>query len=472
MTAANRDVPWEEIDEARIVHPYTALRPGARTKPTIIEKAQGIYVTFTNGKTYIDAMSSMNCVNAGYGRKEIADAICRQAHDVAYYHSFLGVSNKPEIRLADRLLNGLLPSNMSKIMFASSGSEAVDAALKFIWLYNCVQGRPEKRKIVSREHAYHGVTLGAASLAGTEAMQKGFHLPLPGFLRTENPHHYRNARPGESEEAYARRCAKMLEDLILAEGPETVAAFVCEPALGAGCAVMPPKGYFAEIKKVLDKYDVLFFDDECITGFGRTGRWFACETFGFASDIVTISKGITSAYIPLSATVLSDKMARVLEEHIPSEDYPIFASGSTASGHPIACAAANANLDLFEREDLVGNSARVGAYFKRRLKELIGGHPLIGEIRGEGLMVGLELVADRETKQDLDPAWDCAHRLVELCRERGLICRAFFGTGSMSFGPPLILTEEQADTIAGIVKLALDALTDELVKSGRWRPRS
>lgn len=471
MTIATKNASLEEIDQARIIHPYTTFRSGARMPTTIIKSAKGIYVTFTNGKTYIDGMSSMNCVNVGYGRTEIADAICKQARDVAYYHSFIGVTNEPEIRLADRLLGGILPSNMSKIMFASSGSEAVDAALKFIWLYNHVRGKPEKRKIISREKAYHGVTIGAGSLAGYETMRKGFNLPLPGFLRTENPHYYRNARQGESEEDYSRRCAAMLEELILAEGPGTVAAFVCEPALGAGCAEMPPKGYFAEIRKVLKKHDVLFFNDECITGFGRTGNWFACQTFGFDADIMTVSKGITSAYVPLSATIISEPVWRVLEAEIPSEEFPLFASGSTASGHPIACAAANANIDIMEREDLIGNSARVGAFFKRRLGELIGDHPLIGEIRGEGLMVGIELVADRETKEDLDPAWDCSHRLVALCLEEGLIARSFFGTRSMSFGPPLILTEEQAEEVARKVERALGRLTRELVSSGRWKPR-
>jgi len=472
VSSDRRNATLEDLDRARIIHPYVSFGAQTRTPTTIIEKADGIDVTFTNGNTYIDCMSSMNCVNVGYGRKEIAEAICRQAHDVAYYHSFIGVSNEPQIRLADRLLSGLLPSHMSKILFASSGSEAVDAALKFIWLYNWLRGKPEKRKIISRDQAYHGVTLGAASLAGYEAMQKGFHLPLPGFLRTENPHFYRNAQPGESEEDYSRRCARLLDELILAEGPETIAAFVCEPALGAGCAVMPPKGYFAEIQKVLKRHDVLFFDDECITGFGRTGRWFACETFGITPDIMTLSKGITSAYVPLSATVISETIWDVLDAGIPSEEFPLFASGSTASGHPIACAAANANIDIMEREDLIGNSRRVGAFFKNRLRELIGEHPLIGEIRGEGLMIGLELVADREMKLELDPAWDCSHRLVELCRQRGLITRSFFGTTSMSFGPPLILTEAQAEDIVRRVKGALDQLTAELVSSGRWAPRS
>ena len=471
MSETARNLSLEEMDRNSVIHPYTTLGDAERAPPTIIKSGKGIYVTFANGETLIDAMSSMNCVNVGYGRSEIADAISKQAHELAYYHSFLGVTNEPEIRLADRLLNGLLPENMSKIMFASSGSEVVDAALKFIWMYNYLRGKPEKTKIISREDSYHGVTLGAGSLAGNDVMCKGFNLPLPGFFRTEGPHHYRKARPGESERDYSKRCARMLEELILAEGPETVAAFVCEPALGAGCAVMPPEGYFDEIVKVLRKHDVLFFDDECITGFGRTGNWFASETFGFEPDIMTLSKGITSAYIPLSATVISEKIWRVLKDGIPSEEVPLFASGSTASGHPIACAAANANIDVMENEDLIGNSARVGAHFKKRLEELIGDHPLIGEIRGEGLMIGLELVADRETKEELDPEWDCAHRLVALCREDKLITRAFFGTSSMSFGPPLVMTEEEADDVTARVARALGRLTDELISTGRWKPR-
>lgn len=472
MTQSERNVSLEEMDMDSVIHPYTSLGPG-RAPPTIIKSGKGIYVTFTNGRTYIDGMSSMNCVNIGYGNQRVADAIAKQARDVAYYHSFLGVANEPEIRLADRLLNKLLPKQMRRVMFMSSGSEAVDAAVKFIWMYNYLRGKPEKTKIISRKNSYHGVTLCAASLSGSEAMHKGFNLPLPGFLYTESAHYFANAEPGESERDYSMRLARSLDEQIEAEGPETVAAFACEPALGAGCAVMPPEGYFEEVVKVLRKHDVLFFDDECITGFGRTGNWFACETFGFTPepDIMTVSKGITSAYIPLSAVAISEKMWRVLSDGIPSKDVPLLATGSTSSGHPVACAAANANIDVMEDDDLIGNSARVGAFFKQRLMERIGDHPLIGEIRGEGLMVGLDLVADRDTKKRLDPAWNCAGRLVDLCREQeNLIVRAFFGTSQMSFGPPLILTEEEADDIAARVERALGSLTEELVASERWQP--
>lgn len=467
---SERNISLEQIDRETMIHPYTVLGEG-RGEPTVVTGGKGIEVSFSNGATYIDAMSSMNCVNIGYGNQRVAEAIAKQARELAYYHSFLGVTNEPAVRLADRLLNELLPEQMSRIMFYSSGSEAVDAALKCIWMYNYLRGKPEKTKIISRKGSYHGVTLGAASVSGSASMRKGFNLPLPGFLLTENFHYFRDAEPGESERDYSRRLARILDEQIVAEGPETVAAFVAEPALGAGCAVMPPEGYYEEVIKVLRKHEVLFFDDECITGFGRTGKWFACTTFGFDAepDIMTLSKGITSAYIPLSAVAISEKIWRVLRDGIPSEAVPLYATGSTASGHPIACAAANENIDVMIDEDLMENSRTVGAFLKQRLAERIGDHPLIGEIRGEGLMVGLDLVADKATKAILNPAWDCAHRLVELCREReNLIVRAFFGTSSLSFGPPIILTETQADDIAGRVERALASLSDELRADGRW----
>jgi L-2,4-diaminobutyrate transaminase len=460
-----------QADLDSIIHPFTGLGEG-RTAPTIVKSAKGIYVTFTDGRTCIDAMSAMNCVNIGYGNQRVAEAIAAQARDLAYYHSFLGVSNEPSIRLADRLLNGLLPKQMSRVMFLCSGSEAVDAAIKIIWMYNYLRGKPKKTKIISRKNSYHGVTLCGASISGNEDMHKGFNLPLPGFLHTDHAHYFDNALPGESERDYSRRLAENLNKQIEAEGPDTIAAFVCEPALGAGCAVMPPKGYFEEVIKVLRRHDILFYNDECITGFGRTGNWFACETFGFSDepDIMTVSKGITSAYIPLSAVAISEKVWKVLRDGVPSNDVPILNTGPTSSGHPVACAASNANIDVMEEEGLIENSKKVGAFFKERLIELIGDHPLIGEIRGEGLMLGLDLVANRETKERFNPEWNCASRLVATClHQENLIVRAFFGAHSMSFGPPLILTADEANEIAVRVKRALDTMTEELIREGRWQ---
>ncbi|MEE9299977.1 MAG: aminotransferase [Alphaproteobacteria bacterium] len=469
---AIRNVTLEQIDADTTIHPYTELGTHAEKGPMIIESGKGIYITDNKGNSYIDAMASLFCVNIGYGRSEVADAIARQAHKLAYHHNFASNSNEQEIKLADRLVNKLLPKNINKIMFASSGSEANDANLKFIWMYNYLRGKPNKTKIISRDMGYHGVTVAATSMCGIPLMHTGFNLPLPGFLHTEKPHYYWNGQPGESERDYAKRCAKMLEDLILQEGPDTVAAFVAEPVMGAGACITPPEGYFEEMQKVMKKYDVLFIADEVITGFGRLGEWFAADFYGFEPDLMTISKGITSAYQPLSAACVSEEIWEVLRDGIPSDDIPMFMTGATASGHPVACAAANANLDIFENEDLVGNAKRVGKYFKDQIHERFEAHPLMGDIRGEGLMLAIELVADKETKEVLNLEWDCSHRLFDLCLEEKLITRGFFGQNATSFSPPLCITKEEVDEVLDRFGRALDKLTNELISDGRWKPKN
>jgi L-2,4-diaminobutyrate transaminase len=356
---------------------------------------------------------------------------------------------------------------MSKVMFASSGSEANDANVKFAWMYQRLRGKPEKRKIIARDMGYHGVTAVGASLSGLPLMHEPFGLPLPGFLHTDKGHYYWEGEPGESERDFSKRMAAKLDAMIVAEGPETVCAFISEPLMGAAACVAPAEGYFEEIQKVLKKHDVLFIADEVITGFGRLGTWFACDKYDLKPDLITLSKGITSAYVPLSASVISEEMWQVFTD---DPDNTLFTHGHTASGHPIACAAANANLDLMEGEDLVGNAARVGDYFKQQLHERLADHPLMGEIRGDGLMLAVELVADKEAKQELDIEWDCSHRLLDLCLEENLISRGYFGHNSSSFAPPLTITTEEVDEVITRFTRALDKLADELVRDGRWKP--
>ncbi|MBT4427565.1 MAG: aminotransferase class III-fold pyridoxal phosphate-dependent enzyme [Rhodospirillaceae bacterium] len=465
MDAAS-NINLEQMDVDATIHAFTSLPEHAETGPHIMTSADGIYLTDSKGDTYIDSMAALFCVNAGYGRSEIADAISEQAHKFAYFHTFAGNAHEQQIKLGDRLLN-ILPRHMSKVLFASSGSEANDANVKLAWMYQHIRGKPNKRKIIARDMGYHGVTTVAASMSGLPLMHQPFGLPLPGFLHTDKGHYYWEGRPGESERDFSKRMAANLDALIEAEGPDTVCAFISEPVMGAAACVAPAEGYFEEIQKVLKKHDVLFIADEVITGFGRLGTWFACEKYDLKPDMMTLSKGITSAYVPLSASVISDKM---WQGFVDDPENLVFTHGHTASGHPIACAAANANLDLMEGEGLIENAARVGAYFKEQLIDRLADHPLMGEIRGDGLLLATELVANKQTKQELDIEWDCSHRLFDLCLEEKLISRGFFGHNSSSFSPPLCVTNDEIDEIITRFSRGLDKLTDELVRDGRWKP--
>jgi L-2,4-diaminobutyrate transaminase len=356
---------------------------------------------------------------------------------------------------------------MSKVFFGNSGSDANDTNVKLVWYYNNLRGKPQKKKIISRKRAYHGVTVAAASLTGLPMVHAAFDLPLKGVLHTETPHYYWNAEPGQSEEEFSKSLAEKLEQLILAEGPETVAAFIAEPVMGAGGVVTPPKGYFREVQKVLKKYDVLMIADEVITGFGRTGNWFGCQTYDIEPDIVTIAKGLTSGYVPLAGSMIGPKIWDVLVSGTP--ELGAFAHGYTYSAHPVAAAAAMANLDIFEREDLVGKSAKTGAYFQKRMREKVGNHPLVGEVRGVALMCGVELVASKAKKEPFPLTLKIGPRLNNLCIEEGLITRALMGCNAMAFSPPLVITESECDEIVARFSRALDRLTDALVKEGVWK---
>jgi len=463
---ATANINLEQMDVDATIHAFTSLTEHAEIGPQIMTKGDGIYLSDNKGNTYIDAMAALFCVNVGYGRNEIADAISKQAHDFAYFHTFGGNAHEQQIKLGERLLK-ILPDHMSKVLFASSGSEANDANVKLAWMYQHLRGKPEKRKIISRHSGYHGVTSACASMSGLPLMHIPFGLPLDGFLHTDKAHYYWEGRPGESERDFSRRMAANLDEMIKAEGPETVCAFISEPVMGAAACIAPAEGYFDEIQKVLKKHDVLFIADEVITAFGRLGEWFAAQKYDLTPDLMTLSKGITSAYVPLSASVISEEIWQVFAS---DPDGTLFTHGHTASGHPIACAAANANLDLMEGEDLIGNSARVGEYFKGQLHERVGDHPLMGEIRGDGLMLAIELVANKETKEALNIEWDCSHRLFDLCYEEKLISRGYFGHNSSSFAPPLSVTTDQVDEIITRFSRGLDKLTDELVRDGRWKP--
>ncbi len=457
----------EEMDKQSFLHPYTPLKDHLESGPTIVAAANGVKITDTQGKEYIDSMAGLWCVNIGWGREEVVAAIAEQASKLAYYHSFASMANEASIRLADRLLR-LLPDNMSKVFFGNSGSDANDTNVKLVWYYNNLRGKTEKKKIISRIRGYHGVTVAAASLTGIPMVHKAFDVPLPRMLHTVNQHYYANAEPGMSERDYSKWCAAQLEEMIVAEGPDTVGAFIAEPVMGAGGVVPPPEGYFQEIQAVLRKYDVLMIADEVITGFGRTGKWFASETYDIEPDIMTLAKGLTSGYIPMSASVISEDIWQVLMNGTP--EMGAFAHGYTYSAHPVAAAAAMANLDIMEREDLPANSARIGAYFQNKLKQEVADHPLVGDVRGIALVAGVELTADKPGKSGFDPSLKVAPTLAKYCVEEGLISRALMQMDALSFSPPLMINEGEVDEVVGRFQRALNRVTDELVKAGSWKP--
>ena len=456
-----RNLSLEEMDRQSLLHPYTSLADHLREGPLVVAGAKGAHVEDIHGKRYIDAMGGLWCVNIGYGREEMAEAIAEQARKLAYYHLFFSMSQEPAIRLADRVLD-LMPDHMSKVFFCNSGSEANDTQVKIAWYYNHLRGKPRKRKIISRRRGYHGVTVAAASMTGLPHLHRSFNLPLADFVHTGAPHHYWEAEPGMSEREFSRRLAADLEALIEKEGPETCAAFIAEPVMGAGGAVPPPEGYFDEIQPVLARHDILFIVDEVICGFGRLGRWFGCERFGLEPDMVSIAKGLTSAYVPMSAAVVSEKVWRVLRDGSP-ETGP-FAHGYTYGGHPVAAAAGLKTIEIMQREGLVEHAARMETCFQRRLREAFSDHPLVGEVRGLGLMAGIELVADKERKVAFDADRNIAGRLANRLLDAGMICRGMINT--VCFSPPLIISEDDVEEMVDKFGRGLSAFADELAREG------
>jgi L-2,4-diaminobutyrate transaminase len=446
----------EALDRRYVFHPFTQLDQHATSTAPVIVEGDGVTLRSADGRTYLDAMAGLWCVNVGYGRREIGEALLAESERLGYYHAFSSMATDLPAELAERVL-AMYPVPMARIFFGNSGSDANDTQAKLVWYYNNVLGRPEKKKIVARDRGYHGVTVLSASLTGLPGLHAGFDLPLPMIRHVSAPHRLWGALKGESDEDFVGRLADELEQLILAEGPETVAAFVAEPIQGAGGVLVPPETYWDRIQAVLRAYDVLLVADEVITGFGRLGTWFGAEVFGLEPDLVTVAKGITSGYVPLSGCLVSDKVWNVLVEG--SASLGPFGHGYTYSAHPLAAAAALANLDVLEREGLVARAAERGAYMQRRLRETFAEHPLVAEVRGLGLIAGVELgLADRPFEPALKVGW----RVYNRCLEHGLITRALPASDTIAFSPPFVVTEPELDQMIAIAAQALDEVANEL----------
>jgi L-2,4-diaminobutyrate transaminase len=449
----------QEADRDSHLHPFTSAAEHAGVLPRLMVGGDGIHVRDDTGREYLDAMSGLWCVNVGYARHEIADAAADQARRLPYYHTFAGMANEPAASLADRLIS-LAPRGMSKVFFGSSGSDTNDTQVKIVWYYHNVRGQPDKKKIIARQGAYHGSTLAGASMSGLPHMHRSFDLPLDRFIHVDSPHYWRHAPEGLTELEYSDLLAANLEECIVRNGPETVAAFIAEPLQGAAGVIPPPEGYFEAVVPILRKYDVLFIVDEVICGFGRLGKWWGSDVYGLEPDLMSTAKGLTSGYVPMSACLISDGVWDVLREG--SSQYGPFAHGYTYSGHPVGAAAALANLDIIEGEGLVANAAEVGDYLQGSLRDAFAHHPLVGEVRGVGLIAGIELVEDKPTKKAHDPSLGVARRLHELLMEEGLICRPLFN--ALAFSPPLILSTTDVDSIVEMFSSGLNKLTEDLQK--------
>lgn len=437
-------------DVANVLHPYTDLRQHAKDGPMVVSEGRGILVYDETGKAYIEAMSGLWCTALGYGEERLVEAATRQMRKLPFAHLFANRTHEPAAELAERLI-AMMPVPMSKVFFNNSGSEANDTAVKLVWYYNNALGRHRKKKIIARQRGYHGVTVATASLTGLPGNHRDFDLPIANIRHADCPYPYRGMRPGETEEQYATRLADNLDQQIQREDPETVAAFIAEPLMGAGGVILPPATYFEKVQAVLKRHDVLLIADEVICGFGRTGSMFGSETFGLTPDIMTVAKALSSAYLPISATIISGPIYEVLVEQ--SAKLGSFAHGFTYSGHPVCCAVALEALKIYEERDILSQVRTMAPCFQAGLRALAD-HPLVGDVRGIGLIAGIELVRDKTLKTPFDPPGSMGTRVSNRALEHGLILRAMGDT--LALCPPLIIDSDGVDEVLRRLALALD----------------
>lgn len=433
-------------DRENFFHPSTHLAEFVRgnVAQRIIKTAEGCHITDRDGTRLLDAFAGLYCVNVGYGRQEIAEAIADQARELAYYHAYVGHGTEASITLSKMILDRA-PTGMSKVYFGLSGSDANETNVKLIWYYNNILGRPDKKKIISRWRGYHGSGLVTGSLTGLELFHKKFDLPLAQVIHTEAPYYFRRPKDDMTEAQFTAHLVAELEALIEREGADTIAAFIGEPVLGTGGIVPPPEGYWPAIQKVLRKHDILLVADEVVTGFGRLGTMFGSDHYGIEPDLITIAKGLTSAYAPLSGSIVGDRMWKVLEQGT-DENGPI-GHGWTYSAHPVGAAAGVANLKLLDDLKLVQNAGEVGNYLNTQMRAALADHPHVGEVRGEGMLCAVELVKDRDTREFFDASEKVGPRVASALLGHGVIARAMPQGDILGFAPPFCLTRAEADEV-------------------------
>lgn len=432
-----------------IIYPTTNFKA---TETLVLDRGEGVYIYDADGRQYLEGLAGLWCTSLGYNNRELIDAASEQMGQLSFSHMFGGKTHRVAMELSDKLAS-MVPVPNAKIFFGNSGSDANDTHIKLLRYYFDAIGKPQKVKIIARERSYHGVTLASAALTGLQPNHAHFNLPFEalGILRTDAPHYYRGALPGESEAQFVERITNNLEQLILREGADTIAAFIAEPITGASGVIVPPPGYYDRVQAILARYDILFWADEVITGFGRTGQDFGCNTMGIEKPaLMTLAKQLSSAYIPISASVVRGDIYEALVE--PSAQVGVFGHGYTYSGHPAACAVSLKTLEIYQRDNLFEHAARMGAYLHKRLS-VYRDHPLVGEVRGEGLIAAVEFVANKTTREAF--AGGAVGAFAQMaCQKHGLIARAVAGS-SLAFCPPLIITEAQIDELVEKFDLAL-----------------
>jgi 4-aminobutyrate--pyruvate transaminase len=453
-SAASRDIAYH-------LHPYTNARKNEAEGSLILDRGEGVYVIDDEGNRYLEALGGLWCAGLGFSEKRLVEAATKQMAKLPYYHSFAQRTATPVVDLAEKVVQ-ITPPQLTKVFFANSGSEANDTAMKMVWYYNNALGRPQKKKIISRIKGYHGVTIAAASLTAMPYVQADFDVPIANVLHTGCPHYYRFALEGESEQDFVDRLARELEELIVKEGPDTVAAFIGEPLQGAGGVLVPPQGYWRKIQAVLKKYDVLLIADEVITGFGRTGNLFGCETFGIRPDMMTLAKQLSSAYMPISAVLVSDPIYQAIADN--SAKRGNFGHGYTYSAHPVAAAVALETLKIYEERDIVGHVRAMAPLLQDGLRRFAG-HPLVGEVRGIGLIAAVELVADKAAKTPFDPLGKVGGYFAARAQAHGVIFRNLGDT--IACCPPMIINEAEIAELLAAFGKALDETAAWLAEAGR-----
>jgi 4-aminobutyrate--pyruvate transaminase len=438
-------------DVEALLHPTTNLLAHRTAGPLVLERAEGIYVWDSAGKRYIEGLAGLWCTGLGYGNAELVETAREQMSRLSFTHLFGGRSHEPAIALAEKI-KALSPVPASKVFFTNSGSEANDTQVKIAWYYNNAIGEPRRKKIISRQRAYHGTTVASASLSGLPAFHADFDLPMARVLHADCPHYWKSAQAGETEQEYAGRLARNLEDLIEREGPDTIAAFIAEPVMGAGGVLLPPATYFDKVQAVLARHGIAFIADEVICGFARTGRWWGSETFGIKPSTITMAKAITSAYVPMGALTVPQEVYEALVE--ASGRHGVFAHGFTYSGHPLACAIALKTIEIYERIDIVAHVQRVAPIFQLRL-EALADHPLVGEARGVGLIGGLELVKDKRARLSFEPKLGVGARAARFAEEEGVLTRAV-GGDTLALCPPLVIDGAEVNALFDGIARALD----------------
>ena len=462
MSQQNLDAV-KAADREYVLHPFTQLKQfdAGEIPPYVVETGSGVRIRGADGSELLDAFGGLYCVNVGYGRTEVAEAIAEQAHKLAYYHCYAANTTEPLARLSERLVQ-MAPNNMRKVFYGLSGSDANETQAKLVWYYNNLRGKHKKKKIISRERGYHGCSVISGSMTGMSFYHEYMDLPSQIVRHSGVPHYYWGAESGESETEFSARRAAELEQLILDEGPDTVGAFIAEPVLGTGGLIPPPEGYWKAIQAVLEKYDVLLIADEVVCGFGRIGTPFGSHRYDMKPDLITIAKGLTSAYVPMSGSMVGERVWEVIRDG--ADKVGAFSHGYTYSGHPLGAAAANACLDIVERESLAENAERVGTELLAGLQDALGEHEYVAEVRGVGMLAAVEFVANREQRRRFDPGLKVGARLSAAARERGLITRAMPHGDILGFAPPLVLTSAEAEEIVALTKASVDQVASELAR--------